>query len=115
MSRPLIWRMWLYRLSRTYERTLRTLTGVGFGGMLLTFGLRTVAPGFGQDWQLIFLGFCLILAGTGHALLGESVSVEQYATGQSEQMPAVTKLVSGLLASAGGFMVVSLGLAQLMA
>lgn len=113
MTRRLVWRMWLYRLGRSYERGLKLATGVGFGGLVLTLGLRTVAPNLGQDWQMLFMGFCLVLAGVGHALLGEGVSLEQYATGESEEMPAVTRLASGLLASAGGVLIGGMGLAHL--
>lgn len=113
MTYRLVWRMWLYRLGRTYERWLKLATGIGFAGLLLTGGVHLVAPDLGQDWQMILLGFCLILAGTGHALLGDGVSLEQWATGESEELPAITKLASGLVASCGGFLIAALGLVQL--
>ncbi|MFZ5818218.1 MAG: hypothetical protein ACOY93_23445 [Bacillota bacterium] len=115
MSRRLVMRMWLYRMGRTYERWLKLATGVGFGGLALTVLLYEVAPGLGQDWQMILMGFCLVLTGVGHALLGEGVTLEQYATGESEEMPAVTKLASGLLASGGGVLIAVIGLSQVMA
>lgn len=115
MTRRLVVRMWLYRMGRTYERWLKLATGVGFGGLALTALLYQVAPGLGQDWQMIFMGFCLVLTGMGHALLGEGVSVQQYATGESDEMPTFTKLASGLLASGGGLLIALMGLTQVMA
>lgn len=114
MTRQLVWRMRLYRIGRTYERGLKLATGVGFGGLALTVLLYQLAPGLGHDWQMIFMGFCLILAGTGHALLGKGVSVEEYATGEGHEMPTVTKLASGLLASSGGILIALTGIVQVM-
>lgn len=115
MSQRLWWRLWLYRLGRTYERWLKLATGAGFGGLLLTVLLRSVAPTVGQDWQMIFMGCSLILAGAGHALLGEGVSLERYANGESEEMPTIGKLVSGLVASGSGAMLAVTGLVHLLA
>lgn len=114
MSRQLVVRMWFYRMGRTYERWLKLATGVGFGGLVLTVLLYNLAPGLGHDWQMVFMGFCLVLSGVGHALLGEGVSLEEYVTGESEEMPAVTRLVSGLLASSGGILIGAMGVFQVM-
>lgn len=115
MSRQLVFRMYLYRVGRSYERWLKLLTGVGLGGLVLTMLLFSLLPGLGQDWQMVFMGLCLILAGAGHALQGEGVTVEAYATGESEEMPTVGKVISGLMASAGGLLIGMIGLAQVMA
>ncbi len=115
MSRRLMIRMWLYRVGRGYERWLKILTGAGFVGLLLTGLLYNLVPEAGRDWQMVFMGICLIVAGMGHALLGEGATLEAYATGETEEMPAITKLLNGLLASAGGLMITMLGLSQIMA
>lgn len=115
MNRRLVLRMWLYRMGRIYERWLKLATGAGFGGLVLTAMLYSLAPDLGHDWQLVCMGFSLILAGLGHALLGESTSLEQYATGKSEEMPSIAKLVSGLLASSGGLLIAGMGLVQVLA
>ncbi|MFZ5826433.1 MAG: hypothetical protein ACOY94_19235 [Bacillota bacterium] len=114
MSRQLVLRMYLYRMGRSYERWLKLATGVGIGGLVLTVLLFNLAPGMGQDWQMVFMGFCLVLTGMGHALLGEGVSLEEYATGDSDEMPTVAKLTSGLIASAGGLLIGAMGLMQVM-
>jgi hypothetical protein len=114
MSRRLILRMWLFRLGRGYERALKLATAAGFGGLVITGALHSLAPDLGQDWQMLFLGVSLILAGTGHALLGEGASLASYAAGESEEMPAITRLASGLLASAGGLLIAAIGLVQIM-
>ena len=79
---------------------------------MLTALLYNLAPDLGQDWQMVFMGFCLILTGAGHALLGEGVSVAEYASGESDEMPTVAKLASGLIASAGGLLIGAMGLMQ---
>lgn len=113
MNQRLWWRLRLYRWGTAHERWLRVAMGIGFVGMAATLGLGSLAPGLGPAWQLLGMGASLVLAGLGHALLGEGSSLGAYVRGESEEMPALGKLASGLLASGGGMVIALTGLAQM--
>lgn len=113
MDERLVWRLRLHRWGAVHERGLRVAMGCGFVGMALMLGLRSLAPQMWPGWQLLGLGLSLVLAGAGHALLGEGSSLGAYARGESEEMPALGKLASGLLASGGGMVIALTGLVQM--
>lgn len=113
MNQRLWWRLRLHRWGMAHERWLRVAMGLGFVGMAVTLGMRSLAPQLGPGWQLLGMGGSLVLAGMGHALLGEGSSLGAYARGDSDEMPALGKLASGLLASGGGMVIALTGLAQM--
>lgn len=113
MDRRLWWRARLYRWGQAHDRWLRVGMVLGFAGLVLTLALRMIAPQLWPAWQLLVMGGSLVLAGAGHALLGEQTTVAAYARGESDQFPAISRLASGLLASLGGAILAMTGLATM--
>ena len=114
MERRLWWRARLYRWGQAHDRWLRVGMAAGFVGLGITLALRTLAPHLWPAWQLLAMGGSLVLAGAGHALLGEQTTVAAYVRGESEQFPAISRLASGLLASLGGALLAMTGLFTIM-
>lgn len=114
MDRRLWWRLRLYRWGQAHDRWLRLAMTAGFVGLAITLAMRSLAPALWPGWQLLAMGGSLVCAGAGHALLGEQVSVGAYVRGESEEMPAATRMATGLLASLGGALIALTGLAQVM-
>jgi len=112
VERRLWWRLRLHRWGQAHDRWLRVLMVAGFVGLAVTFATRSLAPQLWPGWQLLAMGGSLVLAGAGHALLGEQATVGAYLRGESDQLPAVTRMASGLLASLGGALIALTGLVQ---
>lgn len=104
----------MYRWGQAHDRWLRWGMVAGFVGLAITLALRMVAPHLWPAWQLLAMGGSLVLAGAGHALLGEQTTVAAYVRGESDQFPAVSRLASGLLASLGGAVLAMTGLVAMM-
>jgi|GEM_PF-3004816 len=113
MDQRLWWRLRLYRWGQAHDRWLRVFMVAGFVGLAVTLALRSLAPQLWPGWQLLAMGGSLVLAGAGHALLGEQTTVGAYIRGESDELPAVTRMASGLLASLGGALIALSGLAQM--
>lgn len=116
----MIWRLRMHRIRRTAERLLVWSRNLGLAGAGIIALGGIIAPPLGlpdpfsMAWSKILLGLCLLVGGTGYALAGESHSVRDYLEGETEEMPAMAKLVSGLLASAGGLLLFAIGFYQVM-
>ncbi len=54
------------------------------------------------------------MGGLGFALAGEATTVRTYAEGETEEMPAIGKMLSGLAASAGGITTIVIGVMHMM-
>lgn len=117
----MIWRLRLHRMRRGYYRALRWAYAAGAIGMGAVMLCGMVGPHWGlhvhleHGWPLALLGLCLLLAGAGHALSGEAPTVQEYAEGESDAMPASARMFSGLLASVGGVIMALMGLSTFMA
>ena len=114
MDRRLWWRARMYRWGQAHDRWLRAGMAAGFAGLAITLALRSFAPQLWPGWQLLAMGGSLVLAGAGHALLGEQTTVAAYARGETDQLPAVSRLASGLLASLGGALLAMTGLMKML-
>lgn len=104
----------MYRWGQAHDRWLRAGMAAGFAGLAITLALRSFAPQLWPGWQLLAMGGSLVLAGAGHALLGEQTTVAAYARGEIDQLPAVSRLASGLLASLGGALLAMTGLMKML-
>lgn len=114
----MIWRLRLHRVRRVYNRILRGAYAAGAVGIGAVVLCGMLGPHWGlhihleHGWGLALLGLCLLLAGAGHALSGDAPTVQEYAEGDSDAMPASARLFSGLLASAGGVLMALIGLSN---
>lgn len=115
----MLWRLRMHRIRRFYNKVLRWALAVGAAGMVL-FTLSGLAHQHfrqGHDgvhgWMLAGLGGSVLLAGIGHALGGAAPTLQEYADEATEELPGISKLFSGLLASCGGVAIVATGIAQM--
>lgn len=106
----------MHRVRRIYAKALAFALASGVvGGVLMTvYSILHDHIEHGHSgthgWILAALGLCIFAAGAGYALGGNAPTVREYAEGQSEEMPAITKLLSGLTASGGGIAMLAIGL-----
>jgi len=104
----MIWRLRLHKIRRLSESFLRVAGKVGILGAGLVAVGMSLANYLGASeirtigWPLLLLGGLLFLGGLGFALAGEATTVRAYAEGDTEEIPSIGKLFSGLAASAGG-------------
>ncbi len=116
----MIWRLRMHRLRRLYGRLLLLLRKVGIGGAVIVAAGWTAAMHlglqgrFGDGWIFIAMGGFLLLGGIGHALAGDAPGIKAYAEGETEEMPGIVKLFSGLMASSGGVLLAMMGIANVM-
>lgn len=115
----MIWRLQMHKLRRAQERLLRFLRSAGLAcGALLAIlfafaGLIGYERLMNHGGVLVLLGLSLLLGGAGHALSGEAPTVQEYAEEETDEMPGITKLFSGLVASVGGGLMLMIGFLQL--
>lgn len=115
----MIWRLRKHKIRRYSESLLRVCGKVGIlGAVMEVVGSKMAeslgAPDiFSMGWPLLLLGALLFMGGVGFALAGEAPTLRDYAEGESEEMPAVGKLLSGLLACSGGIMIAAVGFMRL--
>lgn len=112
VNRGLRIRASLHRLGRMHERFLAAAGRLGLAGTLLTTLAHSVATQ--SAWLLVTMGVSLFLWGAAFALVGEEVSLRAYSDGESDQMPAIGKQLSGLLASAGGIAICFAGASHML-
>lgn len=116
----MIWRLRMHKVRRAQERFFGFLRRVGLACGALLAVLFAFAGPLGYErlmdhgGVLVLLGLSLLLGGAGHALSGDAPSVREYVEEETEEMPGVTKLFSGLVASAGGVLMLMIGFVQLM-
>src|SRR5690606_25223449 len=100
----MIWRLRLHRLRRLAANMLRLARafGVAGAGVIALGGILAPPLGlpnpFDMGWSMLLLGLCLMVGGVGYALSGEAPTVQSYAEGDTEEMPGLIKLISGLVA-----------------
>lgn len=104
----MIWRLKMHRARAMQNKFLRIAEKLGLIGTGAITVVMVVAQQFhlssvaAAAWQLLLMGGFLALGGLGFALAGDPPTVREYAEGESDEMPALGKLLSGLVACAGG-------------
>ncbi len=115
----MVWRLRMHRIRRAYGRAIgfSLASGVIGAALMTVYSILHDHIKHGHSgthgWILAALGFSLCLAGVGYALHGEAPSVREYAEGESEAMPGISKLLSGLTACGGGMAMFAIGMMNL--
>lgn len=116
----MIWRLKMHRARAMQNKFLRIAEKVGLIGTAAIAVVMVVAHELHFEsvalaaWQLLLMGGFLALGGLGFALAGDPPTVQEYAEGESEEMPGIGKMFSGLIACAGGLAVCMVAVSRIL-
>lgn len=110
----MIWRLRLHQVRKLQERALRWMSRIGMVGMLGTLVLQVIVPSvMNRGAMLLAIGLSVLMFSIAYAL-GEGPSLREYAEGDSDEIPGIAKLLSGLVASVSGVALIMVGIIRVM-